>query len=135
MPDGPIHRRPLKSRSFPLFISLARILAARRIAPNAISIASTLFAIAGGLCLVFAFRTQSELAGRALLIVAGTLFMLRLLANMLDGMVAVEGGLGTPSGELFNEVPDRISDAAALICAGYAVHSCPTSATSPPSSP
>jgi phosphatidylglycerophosphate synthase len=125
MPEGPTDRRPLKSRRFPLFISLARFLAAKRIPPNAISIASTLFAIAGGLCLVFAFQHGSDVTGRVLLVAAGTLFMLRLLANMLDGMVAVEGGLGTPTGELFNEIPDRISDAAALICAGYALNSCP----------
>ena len=125
MPDGPTDRRPLKSRSFPLFISLARFLAAKRIHPNAISIASTLFAIAGGICLLYAFRQSGELTGRILLLAAGMLFMLRLLANMLDGMVAVEGELGTPTGELFNEVPDRISDAVALICAGYALYSCP----------
>ncbi len=33
-----------------------------------------------------------------------------LLANLFDGMVAVEGGLGTPSGILFNDFPDRIAD-------------------------
>jgi phosphatidylglycerophosphate synthase len=39
---------------------------------------------------------------------------------MLDGMVAIEGGRASPVGELFNEVPDRVSDAATLIGAGYA---------------
>ena len=125
VPD-PADRRPLRSRNLPIFISLARSLAARRITPNTISIASTLCAVAGALCLAFAFRTGNDLVGRAMLIAAGTLFMLRLICNMLDGMVAVEGGLGTPTGELYNEIPDRVSDAAALIGAGYAVHSCPT---------
>jgi phosphatidylglycerophosphate synthase len=36
-------------------------------------------------------------------------------------MVAVEGGKGSPVGVLYNEVPDRVSDAAALIGAGYAL--------------
>lgn len=49
----------------------------------------------------------------------------RLLCNLIDGMVAVEGGMKSPVGELFNEVPDRISDAATLVGAGYAVMSVP----------
>ena len=36
-------------------------------------------------------------------------------------MVAVEGGQRTKSGEIFNELPDRISDALILAAAGYAV--------------
>ncbi|HYD01146.1 MAG TPA: CDP-alcohol phosphatidyltransferase family protein [Phycisphaerales bacterium] len=123
-PPTPTDRRPLRSRSFPLFISLARALAARRVRPNAISVASTLCAVGGAVLLVLAFRVGTDLAGRVMLMGAGGLFMLRLLCNMLDGMVAVEGGLGTPAGELYNEVPDRVSDAAVLIGAGYAVNSC-----------
>jgi phosphatidylglycerophosphate synthase len=32
----------------------------------------------------------------------------RLLCNLLDGMVAVAGGLGSPSGQVWNDLPDRI---------------------------
>ena len=39
---------------------------------------------------------------------------------MLDGMVAVEGGKGGPTGELWNEAPDRVADAAIFIGAGFA---------------
>jgi phosphatidylglycerophosphate synthase len=46
---------------------------------------------------------------------------LRLLCNLFDGMVAIEGGFKTRSGELFNELPDRFSDAFILIGAAYAV--------------
>jgi len=42
---------------------------------------------------------------------------------MIDGMVAIEGGCRTKSGELFNELPDRISDAFVFIGAAYAVPS------------
>jgi phosphatidylglycerophosphate synthase len=35
-------------------------------------------------------------------------------------MVAVEGGKRSSVGELFNEAPDRVSDAATLVGAGYA---------------
>jgi phosphatidylglycerophosphate synthase len=48
------------------------------------------------------------------------LIQLRLLANMLDGMVAIESRRASPVGELYNEVPDRVSDMAGLIGAGCA---------------
>ena len=40
------------------------------------------------------------------------LVQVRLLANLYDGMVAVLRQIASPVGELFNEVPDRVSDAA-----------------------
>jgi phosphatidylglycerophosphate synthase len=40
-------------------------------------------------------------------------------------MVAVESGKGSPVGELYNEVPDRVSDAATLIGLGYAAGGSP----------
>jgi phosphatidylglycerophosphate synthase len=40
---------------------------------------------------------------------------------MLDGMVAIASGRASAVGELFNEVPDRISDTATLVGLGYAV--------------
>ena len=45
---------------------------------------------------------------------------LRLTANMLDGMVAIASNRTSKTGELYNEVPDRISDAAVLTGAGDA---------------
>ena len=45
---------------------------------------------------------------------------LRLLCNLLDGMVAVGHGKQTPFGVLYNELPDRVSDSALLIALGYA---------------
>ena len=47
--------------------------------------------------------------------------MLSLLCNLLDGMVAVEGGLKTKSGEIFNDLPDRLADPILFICAGYSL--------------
>jgi phosphatidylglycerophosphate synthase len=40
-------------------------------------------------------------------------------------MVAVEGRKGGPTGDLWNEAPDRVSDAAIFIGAGYAATSEP----------
>jgi phosphatidylglycerophosphate synthase len=52
---------------------------------------------------------------------AGAAFVqLRLCANLLDGLVAVEGGKGCVLGELYNEAPDRVADAAILLGLGYA---------------
>lgn len=56
--------------------------------------------------------------------VLGAMFVqLRLLANLYDGMVAVLRQKASPVGELFNEVPDRVSDAATLVGLGYAAGS------------
>lgn len=46
---------------------------------------------------------------------------LRLLCNLFDGMVAIEGGFKTKAGELFNELPDRFSDAFIFIGSAYSV--------------
>jgi phosphatidylglycerophosphate synthase len=51
---------------------------------------------------------------------------LRLLANMLDGMVAIALQRASPLGELYNELPDRVSDIAIIVGAGYAAGSSPT---------
>jgi phosphatidylglycerophosphate synthase len=56
----------------------------------------------------------------ALLMGAAACVQLRLLCNLLDGMVAVEHGLGGPFGPIWNELPDRIADALFLVGAGYA---------------
>jgi len=57
---------------------------------------------------------------RVLWIIAALGAQLRLTANMLDGMVALASSRDSKIGELYNEVPDRISDAAVFIGAGFA---------------
>ena len=57
---------------------------------------------------------------RVLWLVAALGAQLRLTANMLDGMVAIASSRTSKTGELYNEVPDRISDAAVFIGAGFA---------------
>jgi phosphatidylglycerophosphate synthase len=44
---------------------------------------------------------------------------LRLWLNMLDGMVALASGKASPTGEIVNEMPDRISDVIIFVGAGY----------------
>ena len=60
-----------------------------------------------------------------MLVIAAVAIQGRLLCNLLDGMVAVEGGRQTKSGEVFNDLPDRIADSIIFIQAGYAIHSFP----------
>lgn len=78
------------------------------------------FAGLAGICLVLGARAVLPWH-IALLVIAAGLIELRLLCNLMDGMMAVEGGLGTKAGPILNELPDRFSDGMFLVCAGYAV--------------
>lgn len=126
MPTEPTGRRPLKTRDWPFFKKLAAWLARSGVTPNGISFSSIVFGGAAGV----AFALTTHLDGWALRgswLAAAMFIQLRLIANLLDGMVAVEGGKGGPTGDIWNEAPDRISDAAILIGAGYAAGSFPVS--------
>ena len=110
-------RRPMFTRDWNISKQLTRWLMARRVSPNAISLAGMAGGIVAGLAL--AATTLPGLAPVMFLAaVAG--IIVRGMGNLLDGMVAVESGKASPLGELFNEVPDRVSDIAVLIGAGYA---------------
>jgi phosphatidylglycerophosphate synthase len=110
-------RRPLASRERKTSKAVAHWLAARGASPNAISLAGMAAGIGAGVALA---AVSLSLGGRGCFLAAAVLIQMRLLANMLDGMVALETGKASPVGELFNEVPDRVSDAAMFIGAGYA---------------
>lgn len=112
-------RRPLTTRDARWARALATRLANRRVPPNGISLASLGFAAAGALAMLAA--PAAPTGGRAaLFVLAAACIQLRLLCNMLDGMVAVEGGLGSRAGDLYNELPDRIADPLLIVPAGYA---------------
>src|SRR5215467_5332581 len=106
-------RRPLQSRSSRWARWLAARLTATRITPNQISLLSMVWAALGGALLLWS-------PGWPAFIVAAACVQLRLLCNLLDGMVAIEGGKSTATGALFNEMPDRLSDALFLVPLGYA---------------
>ena len=124
MPTEPAGRRPLKSRDLPFFKNLAARLACGGTTPNGISFAS----IVCGCCAGAALAATAYFDGwllRGCWLGAAVGIQLRLIANLLDGMVAVEGRKGGPVGDLWNEAPDRVSDAAIFIGAGYAAGSSP----------
>ncbi|MDR0781012.1 MAG: CDP-alcohol phosphatidyltransferase family protein [Pseudomonadales bacterium] len=110
------NRRPLKVREREWAKRCARWLSRRAITPNQISIGSVVCALLAALSLL-ALREGYLLAAWA----AALFIQCRLLCNLFDGMVAVEGGKSTPAGELFNDIPDRLADPLILVAAGYAV--------------
>jgi phosphatidylglycerophosphate synthase len=103
---------------------LARRLAAINVTPNAISLASIGCAAAAGLAFYASAFVASDVRW-ALLLPAAACIQLRLLCNLLDGMLAVEEGLKSATGEIFNELPDRVADVVILVGAGYAVPGVP----------
>ncbi|SPE59280.1 Phosphatidylglycerophosphate synthase (fragment) [Verrucomicrobia bacterium] len=74
-----------------------------------------------GICLWAAGKTESGWSWSILLGLAVCGMQLRLLCNLFDGMVAIEGGFKTKAGEIFNELPDRFSDAFIFIGAAYSL--------------
>ena len=110
-------RRPIASREKKISQRMADLLVQRGASPNLISIIGMLCGTAAGLALA---ATSLDTWSRVAFIAAAVLMQLRLLANMLDGMVAVGCGTASPVGELYNDVPDRVSDVAAFVGAGYA---------------
>ena len=115
-------RRPLRSRGTAWAHALAAALARAGATPNRISIAGVLLALAGAVALACRGLLEPAPPVAIVLLVVGALGnQLRLLCNLMDGLVAIEhGGGGTPVGEIYNELPDRISDASIAVGAGYA---------------
>lgn len=115
-------RRPLASRDTRWAQRIAQWLAKRSITPNQISQASMLAAaIAGG---AFALSGVSGGVQHIILLLAAAGFcQVRLLCNLFDGMVAVEGGKGAADGPFWNEFPDRVADILILVGAGAAIGS------------
>jgi phosphatidylglycerophosphate synthase len=112
------NRRPLKSRGTGWARTLAAALARAGVSPDLISAFSVLLAAMGAAAFV-ASGLSGGLCRSLLLVAAGTCVQLRLLCNLLDGMVAVEHGKGGALGPIWNELPDRLADVLFLAGAGY----------------
>jgi phosphatidylglycerophosphate synthase len=113
-------RRPIAARRLAVTNRLAAALSRAGVNANSISIGGMICGILVGVCLWYTASTEVVVA-RILWLAAAALVQLRLLANLLDGMVAMASGKASRLGELYNEAPDRVSDAAILIGLGYAV--------------
>jgi len=112
-PSAADNRRPIAARGNPLIRRFAAMLVRSGISPNAISVISIIFAAAGAYALLrLPAPWNTWLCAAAI--------VLRLLCNLFDGMVAVEGGRQTVTGALYNEVPDRIADTLFIVALGIA---------------
>lgn len=124
MTDPKLSRRPLTSRSTKWAAVISSWLVQKRIQPNLISVFSLVFASVAGMALIgtgcvgYGWRV-------VLFLVAAAGIQLRLLCNLFDGMVAVEGGFKSKSGEVYNELPDRFADVVILAGAGYSLPASP----------
>src|SRR4051812_4804974 len=113
-------RRVLATRHAAWTKALARRLARAGARPNAVSLSSVGFAACAAVAFCLAAEARPWARAAALLLAAAAI-QLRLLCNLLDGMLAVEEGLKSSCGEIFNELPDRVSDVLILVSAGVAV--------------
>src|SRR5438046_2167260 len=103
------NRRPVNARNWKIIQLGARWLSLRKITPNQISLASIGFAALSAICLISMREVEPDNMWAPSFL--AVLFILgRALCNVFDGMVAIEGGKKTKSGELFNDLPDRVSD-------------------------
>lgn len=111
-------RRPLRSRKTRWAAGLTRVLLKAGFRPNQISVLSVVFALGGAVSLVLVPRFPD--LSPLLWILGAVGIQLRLVCNLMDGLLAVEGGLRTPDGDLYNEFPDRLSDPLLLVALGWA---------------
>ncbi len=115
----PGERRPIATRDLAISGRIASWLAKHGASPNGISVMSAVFGLAAGACAAGTGWCDG-ITARMLWLGTALFAQLRLLANLFDGMVAIESGKASPVGELFNEMPDRISDMAIFIGLGLA---------------
>jgi phosphatidylglycerophosphate synthase len=107
-------RRPLKSRGTAWARVLVSLLLRTGVTADQISLLGIGCAVLGSLAVLVAPSAPWWYAVAALGI------QLRLLCNMLDGLVAVEGGRKSALGALYNEMPDRLEDSLLLAAFGHA---------------
>jgi phosphatidylglycerophosphate synthase len=121
-PATPENRRPLTSRNSAWAGKLASWAVEREITPNQISQASVGFAAIGAVLYALSPLGPGVLQWLCL-ILAAAMLQARLVCNLIDGMVAVEGGQGAKDGPFWNEAPDRASDLLFFAGAGLAAGS------------
>lgn len=109
------NRRPIAARAWPWTSAVADCLARIGVTSDQVSIAGLVFGLGAGA----AFAATATCNVWFLWLGGAALVQLRLAANMFDGMVAERGG-GSRLGELFNELPDCLTDIAGLVGLGYA---------------
>ena len=117
---APMDRRPIGLRSLGWVRAIAARLVRMGVKPNHISLLGVGFATLSAGCLFLV--PAAGPTGRSILFIGAVIFIpFRGLCNLCDGLMAIEGGLRTNSGEIFNDLPDRVSDTVFLVAAGYSI--------------
>jgi phosphatidylglycerophosphate synthase len=111
--DEESNRRPIAARGSAWAQRIASALARSAITPNQISVASVFFAAIGAALLAW-WPTPAGL------VLCAACVQSRLVCNLLDGMVAMEGGKASAVGKIYNEFPDRVADSLLIVAIGYA---------------
>ena len=113
-------RRDVKTRNTQWAQNLAKFVAERtNITPNDISVMSVLFgAVAFAAYCSYNFLPPNLYALVPIVAIFG--IQMRLICNLIDGMVAVEGGKKSAVGDIYNEFPDRLSDTLIIVGLGIA---------------
>ncbi|HLA85204.1 MAG TPA: CDP-alcohol phosphatidyltransferase family protein [Thermoguttaceae bacterium] len=114
-------RRPIRSRDTAWAHCVAATLARWGVRPNWISWSSVVASAGAGASLAAAGRADGTVGVVFFYVLAAALMQTRLLCNLLDGMVAIEGGMRSRSGEIFNDLPDRLADPLIFVGAGYSM--------------
>jgi phosphatidylglycerophosphate synthase len=112
-PSPTASRRPLATRDAGWARALAAALARSGASPDLISFGSIPVSAVGAAALLALPAPWGPL-------LCALMVQLRLLCNLLDGLVAVEGGRGGPVGPLWNELPDRVADSVLIVALGVA---------------
>src|SRR3546814_4144150 len=94
-------RRPPRSTRTDTLFPYTTLFRSTGVSPNLISMMSIVFAALGAAALL-------ELGSPWGAWLCAIAIVLRLLCNLFDGLVAVEHARKTPTGVLYNEVPDRV---------------------------
>lgn len=110
-----IGRRYLKTRGRPFIKQLAAKISTYSVTPNQISLLSVVSALIAALVLFLYHEPNKWL-------LAVLFIQFRLFCNMLDGLVAIEGGKKSKLGDVYNDLPDRVSDILIIVAFGYSLN-------------
>lgn len=110
-------RREIASRNTGWANAIAHKLTVWDVAPNTISLMSIFFSMVG--CALLLSTIFFGLNQYVAYVLFAACVQARLLCNLFDGMVAVEGGKRSANGDLYNDMPDRFADAFFIVPVGY----------------
>jgi phosphatidylglycerophosphate synthase len=110
-----MERREVKTRNMEWARWFAKRINRLGASPNGISMLGVICAAISG---ILFYRGGAD-KNTSYIFVGAVFIQLRLLCNMLDGMIAIEHNKKSVYGELFNDIPDRFEDVFIIVGIGY----------------